>query len=161
MTSQWINQLITHSYNSNASTWKMICNLLEIDFIGGHIQGLPWKQGKIPTTASSFSNLSLGPYHLWLYGCVCVITCGPGQFAAWQTLIILNRIVVHISHTLTLYNAPPISHSCFSPDNSRKTSITRPLGRALGVFCEFEFSLKFYIWSCCAVCHIVLYFTAI
>ena len=47
------------------------------------------------------------------------------------------------------------------PNNSRKTPIARPLGRGMGVSREFEIWPKFYTRSCCDVCIVVLYFTAI
>ena len=59
------------------------------------------------------------------------------------------------------YSALPTSRGHFSPHNSRKTLIARPLGRGMGVFREFEMWPKFYIQSCCAVCNIVLYCTVI
>ena len=59
------------------------------------------------------------------------------------------------------YSASPISCGCFPANNSRKTSIARPLGRGMGVFREFEIWPKFYTQSCCAGCNIVLYCTVI
>ena len=59
------------------------------------------------------------------------------------------------------YNAPPIYHGIFSPDNSLKTPIARPLGRGMVVFREFIVWPKFYIRIYCAVCSTVLYCTAI
>ena len=54
-----------------------------------------------------------------------------------------------------------MSRGHFSPNNSRKTSTGRPLGRCICVFQEFEFCPKIYLRSCCAGCNVVLYFTAI
>ena len=54
--------------------------------------------------------------------------------------------------------APDISRS---PNNSRKTTIARPNGRAMGLFRDFNVSPKFYLRSCCALCNIELYRTAI
>ena len=58
-------------------------------------------------------------------------------------------------------SALPISRDHFSPNNSRKTSIARPLGWGMGVVREFQVWPKFYLRSCCAGCNIVLYCTAI
>ena len=46
-------------------------------------------------------------------------------------------------------SALPIYRGHFSPHNSRKTPIARPLGRGMGVFREFEVWPKFYLRSCC------------
>ena len=55
----------------------------------------------------------------------------------------------------------PINRCHFSPNTSWKTPIARPLGRGNGGFGEFEVWPKFYLRSCCALCIIVLYCTAI
>ena len=64
-------------------------------------------------------------------------------------------------HYSSMYSALPISRGHFTPYNSRKTPIARPLGRGMGVFRESECWSKFYLRSCCAVCNFVLYCTAI
>ena len=62
---------------------------------------------------------------------------------------------------ITSYSALPISRCHFSPNDSHKTPIARPLGRGMGVFREVEVWPKFYLRSCCARCIIVLYCTVI
>ena len=52
------------------------------------------------------------------------------------------------------YSGLPIYRGHFAPNNSRKTSILRPLGRNMGVFCEFEVWPKFVLRSCCVWCDI-------
>ena len=56
---------------------------------------------------------------------------------------------------------PLISRGHFSQNNSRKPPTTRPLGRGMCVFREFEVGTTFQFRSCCDVCNIVLYCTAI
>ena len=68
---------------------------------------------------------------------------------------------IHREHADLLYSALPIYRSHFSLNNSRKTPITRPLGRGMGVFRKFKTWLKFHLRSCCAGCNVVLYCTAI
>ena len=59
------------------------------------------------------------------------------------------------------YTAFPIYRGNFSPNNSRKAPIARQLGRGMGVLREFEMWPKLFHRSCCTVCNIVLYCTAI
>ena len=61
----------------------------------------------------------------------------------------------------TCYSALPISRGHFYFNNSRKTAIARPSGRGMAVFRKFEIWSKFCLRSCCSVCNIVLYCTAI
>ena len=54
-------------------------------------------------------------------------------------------------------SAFPIYRGLFSPINSRKTPVPRPLGRGMFVFREFLLWPKFYLRIHCAVSSIVLY----
>ena len=63
-------------------------------------------------------------------------------------------------------NIPSTMHSrylaiTFFSYESQKVAVTRPLGRAVGVFQEFRVWPKFYLQMCSIMCTIVLYFTAI
>ena len=58
-----------------------------------------------------------------------------------------------------LYSGLAIYHSLFSPNNSRKTPIARPLGRGMVVFGESLVWSKLYLY--CAVYSIVFFCTAI
>ena len=60
------NQLINDDQNVNegnfdASTWKMISNLLDIDFICGDIQGRSCKHIYIPASNSTWTVLTHWP----------------------------------------------------------------------------------------------------
>ena len=57
-----------------------------------------------------------------------------------------------------MYSGLPISLGHFSPNNSRKTPIARPLGRGMGVLREFKVWPKLYHRSCCAVCNFFFIF---
>ena len=74
---------------------------------------------------------------------------------AWRFVRVEFREITHI------YSAFPIAHGHFFSNNSRKTAITRPLGRGMGVYREFEIWSKFCLLSCCTVVNILLYCTAI
>ena len=63
-------------------------------------------------------------------------------------------------HT-ALYSTLLLSGGHLSPNNSQKTPIARPLGRAMGIFSELEVWPKFYLRSCCAECNIMLYYVAL
>ena len=67
----------------------------------------------------------------------------------------------HITSLETQHSALPTYLGIFSPNNSRKTPIARPLRRCMVVFRAFLFWLHFYIRIYCVVCSIVLYRTAI
>ena len=68
---------------------------------------------------------------------------------------------VLIRPSITWYSALPIYRGLFSPNNSRKTPIARPLVWDMVVFRELLVLPKFYLRVYCAVCSIVLYCTAI
>ena len=70
----------------------------------------------------------------------------------------------HVSRGCTLVQCTPdtcTSRGHFSPNNSRKTSIGRPLGLGMGVFRDFEVLPKFQLGSCCDGCNTMLYCAAI
>ena len=72
-----------------------------------------------------------------------------GQMRSLSCLITTTR-------GLFQYNALPISRGQLSPNNSRKTSIARPLGRGMDFFRKFEIWPKSYLRSCCVGWNIVL-----
>ena len=58
-------------------------------------------------------------------------------------------------------SALSISRGHFSPNNSRKTAISRPLGQDMATFHDFEIWPMFCLQIYCHVCDIVLYCTTI
>ena len=59
------------------------------------------------------------------------------------------------------YSVIAISLGHFSPNNSRRTSMACPSGRAIGVFSEFGVRRNLYRRSSCTMCSIRLHYTAI
>ena len=106
---------------------------------------------------SSFSPLFL-PYSFSFF--LILFLC------SFTVLLSLSLVYLTISahkqiSGLFIYSALPISRCHFSPNNSRRTPITRSLGRDMDVILEFEILPKFYIRNGCAEWNIVLYCTAI
>ena len=90
----------------------------------------------------------------------------------WNTSALSMHVHLHKSHycgdgfgessaRTTGYSALPIYHGLFSPNNSPKIPIGRPLRRAMVVSRDFLVWPRFYLLIYCAVCNIVLYHTAI
>ena len=77
----------------------------------------------------------------------CLMCCTFWQNVVWKAFRIYQ------------YSVLLISCSHFSPNDSWKTPIVRPLGQVMGVFCEFEVWLKFYL--CCVWCNILSWCTMI
>ena len=86
----------------------------------------------------------------------------PGWQAqtAYSGLYIIQSIFCMML-PISWYSTLTISCTHFSPSNSWKTPMTHPLGRDMGVFCEFNVWPKFRIRRCCTVCNIMLYCTVI
>ena len=69
--------------------------------------------------------------------------------------------ITWINPICSWYSALPIYRGLFSPNNSRETSMARPLGRGKDVFLEDRILADVHLWIQCTVCGIVLYGTAI
>ena len=94
---------------------------------------------------------------------LCPSTASMFKLKNVEFLISVFRCVWNIGFLIfeLLYSALPISRGHFSPNNSRKTPIARPLGRSMGVFRGFEIWPKFHLRSCCTGCKVVLCCSAI
>ena len=90
------------------------------------------------------------------------VPCNMAAILFWPRCVNINKTKHNkIVWDYSVYSALPISRGHFSPNNSRKTSIGRPLGWAMCVFREFEVLSKFYTRSCCAGRNFMFYCTAI
>ena len=77
------------------------------------------------------------------------------------TMIIYLQWCCICDMSLLLYSALLISRCHFSPNNSWKTPLVRPLQRDMGVFREFQVWLAFHIQRFFTACNIVPYYTAV
>ena len=96
-------------------------------------------------------------WQAWNWNCTkCSVPIGIHTL--FVVVVISLMDIGGVMRFVPVYSALSIYRGLFSPNNSRKTPIARPLGRDMVVFRDFLIWPKFYLGSYCAVDDITVLF---